>query len=321
LKQAQIDYKKGFIRVENVPSPQCGDNGILVKTAFSLISVGTEKSTLDVARSNYYQMAKKRPELKKKVLESMKKNGVIPTLKAVMNQLDLPDKLGYSCAGYVIEKGENVNTVDIGDKVACAGVGFASHSEINYLPKNLFVQVPDQVDLADACYVAVGAIALQSVRNAKVTLGERIGVIGLGLVGLITVQLLKSAGCQVIGFDIKDEKVELSKKIGIEKAVNVSNTNIQSVSEEFTKGYGLDAVIITASTQSNQPMIDAGNICKDKGRVVVVGVIETSFPRSIYYEKELELIEIQNLPRSGMKNSSELSFLSKSILGCLNGYI
>lgn len=290
MKQAQLDYKKGLIKIEDVPSPQIRDNGILVQTAYSLISFGTEKSTLDFARSNYLQMAKKRPDLKAKVLETMKKNGVIPTLKAVMNQLDLPEKLGYSCSGYVIKKGKNVNNINIGDKVACAGVGFASHSEINYIPKNLFVKIPDNVDLSDAGYVAVGAIALQSVRNANVTIGENVGVIGLGLLGLITFQILQSAGCKVIGFDIQDPKVKLSQKLGIDKAVNLTDYDISAVTDDFTKGYGLDAVIITASTTSNQPMIDAGKICRDKGKVVVVGNIQTSFPRSIYYEKELELI-------------------------------
>ena len=290
MKQVQMDYKKGLIKIEDVPSPQIRDNGILVQTAYSLISIGTEKSTLDFARSNYLQKAKKRPDLKAKVLETVKKNGIIPTFKAVMNQLDLPDKLGYSCSGYVIKKGKDVDNISIGDKVACAGVGFASHSEINYVPKNLFVKVPDTVDLSDASYVAVGAVALQSVRNANVTIGEKVGVIGLGLLGLITFQILQSAGCKVIGFDIEDTKVKLSQQLGIDKAVNTTVSDISDVALEFSKGYGLDAVIITASTQSNQPMIDAGKICRDKGRVVVVGEIQTSFPRNVYYEKELELI-------------------------------
>ena len=290
MKQAQMDYKKGSIKIEDVPSPQIRDNGILVQTAYSLISIGTEKSTLDFARSGYLKKAQKRPDLKAKVFETMKKNGIISTLKVVMNQLDLPDKLGYSCSGFVIKKGNNVNNINIGDRVACAGVGFASHSEINYIPKNLFTKIPDNVDLSDAAYIAVGAIALQSVRNANVRIGEKVGVIGLGLLGLITVQLLQSAGCKVIGFDIQESKVKLSQQLGIDKAVNSTDYDILEVTTEFTKGYGLDAVIITASTKSNQPMIDAGKICRDKGRVVVVGDIQTSFPRNVYYEKELELI-------------------------------
>jgi threonine dehydrogenase-like Zn-dependent dehydrogenase/predicted dehydrogenase len=290
VKQVNLNFKKGTIVLEEVPPPQLRDDGILVQTAYSLISIGTELSTVDLAKSNYLQMAKKRPELTKKVRELMKKNGLIPTVKAVLNQLDVPEKLGYSCSGIVINIGKNVDSVNIGDTVACAGGGFATHSEINYIPKNLFVKIPQKVDLKDASYVAVGAIAIQGVRNAKITFGENVAVIGLGLLGLITVQLLKAAGCNVFGYDVDEEKISLAKNLNIDHAVNINRTELLEAANQFTDGRGFDAVIITASTKSNDPVINAGKISKDKGRVVIVGDVGTSFPRKDYYEKELDVI-------------------------------
>jgi predicted dehydrogenase/threonine dehydrogenase-like Zn-dependent dehydrogenase len=290
LKQVNLSFKKGTINVEDVPPPQLRDGGILIQTAYSLISIGTEKSTVDLAKSNYLQMAKKRPELTKKVMELMKKNGIIPTMKAVLNQLDMPEKLGYSCSGYVIKVGKNIESLNIGDKVACSGVGYASHSEINFIPKNLFVKIPDNVDIMDASYVAVGAIAIQAIRNAKITLGENVAVIGLGLLGLITIQALKAAGCRVFGYDVSEEKVNFAKSLNIDNAVNINKSDIISISNEFTGGHGFDAVIITASTTSNQPIVNAGKISRDKGRVVIVGDVGTNFLRKDYYEKELDLI-------------------------------
>jgi len=207
-----------------------------------------------------------------------------------LNQLDMPEKLGYSCSGNVIKVGKNIEFVNIGDKVACAGVGYASHSEINYIPKNLFVKIPDNVSLTDASYVAIGAVAIQAIRNAKITLGENVAVIGLGLLGLITIQSLKAAGCRVFGYDINEEKVNLAKSLSIDHAVNISKSDLMSATSEFTGGHGFDAVIITASTTSNQPINDAGKISRDKGRVVIVGAVGTDFSRKDYYEKELELV-------------------------------
>jgi len=290
MLEVNLDIKNGEIRVEDVPIPQLRENGILVRTAYSLISAGTEKATLELAKSSLIEKSKKRPDLTKKVMESMRKNGVIPTVRAVLNRLSMPEKLGYSCSGIVLKVGKNVTNVKVGDRVACAGVGFANHAEVNYVPKNLFVPVPDNVSLKDAAYVAIGAIAVQGVRNSKISFGENVAVIGLGLLGLITVQILRAAGCRVMGFDINEKKLTLAKRLGANMTANINDLNITMLADNFTGGYGFDAVIITASTSSSQPIHVASNICRDKGRIVVVGNVGLQLKRPKFYEKELELI-------------------------------
>lgn len=205
----------------------------------------------------------------------------------MFSKLDTPIPLGYSCAGKVIEVGTNVSGITVGDRVACGGAGYANHSEINYIPKNLCVRIPENVDDADAAFVTVGSIALQGVRQAEPTLGEKVAVIGLGLIGLLTVQLLKANGCKVLGTDIDPEKLALAKKLGADQVCSAED--LLNASAEFSKGFNVDAVIITASTSSNQPIQDAGDISRIKGRVVVVGVVGMDIPRDLYYKKELDV--------------------------------
>ena len=287
MKQLIQSFKTGELGLFDVPAPVCQDNGVLVQTTVSLVSAGTEKMLVDFAKKSMLSKAKDRPDLVKQVVDKMKKEGVKNTLEKVFTKLDTPIPLGYSLAGRVIEVGKNISGVNIGDRVACGGAGYANHSEINYIPKNLMVKIPDGVDDIDASFVTVGAIALQGVRQTDPKLGERVAVMGLGLLGQLAVQLLKANGCKVIGSDVDPDKIALAKKLGADEACHASE--LIKKADEFTNGYGVDAVIIAASTMSNQPVIDAAEISRMRGRVVFLGMVGMDIPRNDYYKKELDL--------------------------------
>jgi len=287
MKQLIQSFKTGELGLFDVPAPGCEKNGALVQTTVSLVSAGTEKMLVDFAKKSMLAKAKDRPDLVKQVIDKMKKEGVRNTLEKVFTKLDTPIPLGYSLAGRVVEVGDELSGVNIGDRVACGGAGYANHAQINYIPKNLMVKIPDGVDDVDASFVTVGAIALQGVRQTAPLLGEKIAVMGLGLLGQLTVQLLKANGCKVIGSDIDPEKMELAKKLGCDEVCHASEL-IEKCSE-FTGGRGVDAVIVAASTSSNQPITDAAEISRMRGRVVLVGMVGMDVPRNTYYKKELEI--------------------------------
>jgi predicted dehydrogenase len=287
MKQLIQSYKTGELGLFDVPSPSCHRNGVLVATTASLVSAGTEKMIVDIAKKSLLGKAKARPDLVKQVIGKMKQEGVKNTLEKVFTKLDTPIPLGYSCAGRVIETGDRVDGIQVGDRLACGGAGNANHAEINYVPKNLCASVPDGVDDIDASFVTVGAIALQGVRQAEPCLGEKIAVVGLGLIGQLTVQLLKANGCKVLGCDIDDDRLRLATQIGADAAC--SPGDLIQAGQEFGSGYGVDSVIVTASTTSNQPIVDSGEIARKRGKVVVVGMVGMDIPRNIYYKKELEL--------------------------------
>lgn len=287
MKQLIQSFKTGELGLFDVPAPVCEKNGALVQTTVSLVSAGTEKMLVDFAKKSMLAKAKDRPDLVKQVVDKMKKEGVRNTLEKVFTKLDTPIPLGYSAAGRVVEVGENCSGVNIGDRVACGGAGYANHAEINYVPKNLMVKIPDTVDDIDASFVTVGAIALQGVRQTAPLLGEKVAIMGLGLLGQLTVQLLKANGCKVIGSDIDPDKMALAKKLGCDEVCHAGE--LISKANEFTNGYGVDAVIIAASTSSNQPITDAAEISRMRGRVVLVGMVGMDVPRNTYYKKELEI--------------------------------
>lgn len=287
MKQLIQSFKTGELGLFDVPAPVCDNNGALVQTTVSLVSAGTEKMLVDFAKKSMLAKAKDRPDLVKQVIDKMKKEGVRNTLEKVFTKLDTPIPLGYSLAGRVVQVGENCSGVSIGDRVACGGAGYANHAEVNYVPKNLMVKIPDGVDDIDASFVTVGAIALQGVRQTGPLLGEKIAVMGLGLLGQLTVQLLKANGCKVIGSDIDPDKMALAKKLGCDEVCHANELLVKA--NEFTGGHGADAVIITASTSSNQPIIDAADISRMRGRVVLVGMVGMDVPRNSYYKKELEI--------------------------------
>jgi predicted dehydrogenase len=287
LKQLIQSFKTGELGLFDVPTPVCQKNGALVETRVSLVSAGTEKMLVDFAKKSILAKAKDRPDLVKQTIDKMKKEGIKNTLEKVFTKLDSPIPLGYSLAGEIIEVGENLSGINIGDRVACGGAGYANHSEINYIPKNLMVKIPDGVDDIDASFVTVGAIALQGVRQTEPKLGERIAVMGLGLLGQLTVQLLKANGCKVIGSDVDPDKLALAKKMGADEVCYAGE--MIKKANEFSNGYGVDAVIIAASTPSNQPVIDAAEISRMRGRVVFLGLVGMDIPRNEYYKKELDL--------------------------------
>lgn len=290
MKQVTQNYKTRDLRVENVPVPVLKAQGVLVRSAYSLISAGTEKAKVDLARKSIVGKAKARPDQVKLVLNNIKQEGLISTFKKVVNKLDTPISLGYSSSGVVLSVGEGAEGFEIGDRVACIGEGYASHSEVIFVPKNMCVKVPKEVTLEQAAFTGVGAIALQGVRQAHLTLGERVAVIGLGLLGQLTVQILKANGCSVLAVDLDQEKVRLSKEMGADIGAVSGEDDVEKLVEGFSQGYGVDAVIITAATSSNEPIELAGRISREKGRVAVVGAVKMDIPRKDYFEKEISLV-------------------------------
>lgn len=288
MRQILQSYKTGKITLEQIPKPLCKNEGILVHTETSLISTGTEKLMIDLAKKSLVGKAKARPDQLKQVIDKVKEEGVIRTAKKVFTKLDSPVTLGYSCAGEVIEVGKNVKEFKVGDRVACGGAGYASHAEVNFVPKNLCVKIPENVNFQDASFTTLGAIAMQGIRRCELNPGERVAVIGLGLIGQLTIQILSAYGFPVLGIDVDEKKVNKSLRLGLDNAAVIGKDKIEEVAYSFTDGCGLDAVIITASTKSNQPVELAGKICRQRGRVSAVGLVGMEIPRSIYYEKELD---------------------------------
>jgi len=289
MKQVLLNMKNGEVMIETVTPPILGGEGVLVDNYYSVISGGTEQTLLQLASSSYIGKIRSKPELFKKVLEKAKKEGPIAAYQQAMGRLNKPEPLGYSCAGVVSAVSPNV-PFQIGDRVACGGAGYANHADVVYIPKHLCAKIPDDVSFRDAAFTTIGAIALQGVRIANVSVGERIAIIGLGLIGQLTLQILKAAGCQVFGVDIDEKKISLGKRNGLDDGTIRSADNIESMISSFTKGNGFDAVIITAATTSTDPLAFAGTIARQKGRIVLVGVVGMEIPRDIYYKKELELV-------------------------------
>lgn len=286
MKQVEQNYRSGKLRVADVPAPRASRGGLLVATQVSLISSGTEKQLMDLAKASLAGKAMARPDLVRQVLRATKRDGLKATAEKVFAKLDQPIPLGYSLAGRVLEVGRDVPGFAVGDRVACAGAAMANHAEINSVPKNLCVRIPEAVSDEQASFVTLGAIALQGVRQAAPTLGERVVVMGLGLIGLLTVQLLKANGCQVLGFDPNAGRAELARELGADVAISAG---LAEAVADFTRGAGADAVILTASTKSSDPLNQAGEISRMKGRVVVVGLVGMTLDRDVFYKRELEL--------------------------------
>ncbi len=289
MKQIFQNLRTGDLKVEDIPTPQLFPGGVLVQTHCSLISAGTEKAKMDVARKSLLQKARTRPDLVRKVVNRAKKEGVLKTLEAVQIRLDSPIPLGYSSAGLALRVAQDVEGIGAGNRVACAGAGYANHAELNFVPKNLVARIPEGVSYEEAAFTTVASIALQGIRLADVQLGERIAVVGLGLVGQITVQLLKAAGCRVLGMDIDSFVITKAQESGADFAINNSSENVGAIVASFTNGYGVDVTLITASTPSDGPIELAGEITREKGRVIVVGGVGLKVPREPYYLKEIDL--------------------------------
>lgn len=288
MKQVIQSLRTGELDLVEVPEPACLPGYVLVRNAFSFVSPGTERAAREIARSSLLEKARKRPDQVLKVIDKVRTEGLFSTLQKVKARLEEPAPLGYSCAGRVIEIGEGVEGIRPGDRVACAGAGYANHAHVVSVPKNLVARIPDPVPYDEACSATLCAIALQGVRVARLELGETVGVIGLGLLGQITVQLLKANGCSVIGIDLSPRMVEKAREMGVDQALLRSDP-VEEIALSMTDGHGLDAVIITAATDSKDPVELAGNLCRRKGRVVAVGAFPMDIPRRTYYPKELDL--------------------------------
>jgi len=289
VKQIIQLLKNGEIRVIEVPPPVLGKSFVLVRNHYSLISAGTEGSTVRAARKGIVGKIKERPEQARQVLELLKQQGPVQTYRAVMKKLGAYSPLGYSSAGKVIEVGPEVQGISVGDLVACGGAGYANHAEIIAVPFNLCVKLPVGADLRKAAYNTLGAIALQGVRQADLKIGETCAVIGLGLIGQLSALVLRAVGIKVIGIDIDSRMVEIAHKHCLDLAFKREEQTLPEEIHAFTHGIGVDAVIITAATESLDPINLAGAIARKKGRVVIVGDVPTGFEREPYYKKELEL--------------------------------
>lgn len=292
MKQIIQNYKTGEVKVEEVPAPILKKGGVIVRTSYSVISIGTERSTLEISKKSILGKAKARPDLVKQVLSTVKKVGFKKTFELVMNRLDTPVPLGYSLSGIVEEVSDDIEGLNVGDLVACAGAGYANHAEKVFVPKNLVNKIPKGISQEQAAFTALGSISLHAVRQAGVSLGDRVGVLGLGLVGQITGGILKAQGCKVLGIDLRESVINFSKKMGFDIAVLRQNPSLIEIIRDFTNELGFDAIIIAAGANSNDPFQFSSEILRDKGTLVIVGGIRMEIVKSIsslFYQKEIDI--------------------------------
>ncbi|MBN1912293.1 MAG: bi-domain-containing oxidoreductase [Pirellulales bacterium] len=287
MKQLLQNLKSGKISVEDVPRPALFPEGILVRTRRSLISAGTERMMLQLGKKSLWGKAKERPDLVKKVLDKVRRDGFLATFKTVRDKLDSDMPLGYSNCGEVIEVGARARRFEVGQRVACAGAKYANHAEVNYIPRLLAVPVPENVSYEAAAYGTVGTIALQGVRLADMRVGEVAVVMGLGLIGQLTVPIVKASGCRVVALDVSPDRVRLAAEHGADLALTLEGDRTERQVLDFTRGRGADAILITAATSSNEPVEQAARLARDRARVIMVGVTGMDIPRKPYFEKEL----------------------------------
>jgi len=288
MKQVFQDTQTAEITVLEVPAPKLLAGCVLVRTAASLVSAGTERASSEFASKNLLQKARMRPDLVREVLSKVSRDGIASTMSAVRNRLDQPSALGYSSAGTVVAVGEGIVDITPGDRVACAGAGHAVHAEFACVPRMLIARIPSpSVTFDEAAFTTLGAVALHGVRNADVTLGDVVAVIGLGLLGQLTVQILKAAGCCVLGMDISAERAELALRLGAD-AVSSSSPSFRELCLQHSAGHGVDSILIAAQTASNDPVDLAGAVARNRAVVVAVGTVAMNIPRRPFYEKELD---------------------------------
>jgi predicted dehydrogenase len=283
VKQILQNLKDGHTQVADVPCPRAGAGHLLIRSTRSLISAGTERMLVDFGKANPIEKARQQPDKVRMVLDKMKTDGLVPTLEAVLNKLEQPLPLGYCNVGAVAELGAGVTGFAVGDRVASNG----KHAEMVGVPVNLCARLPDAVSDESAAFTVIGAIALQGIRLVQPTLGEAVVVTGLGLIGLMTVQLLRAQGCRVLGLDFDPAKLALARDFGAETVDLSAGQDPVAAALAFSRGRGVDAVLITASTQSNEPVHQAALMCRKRGRIVLVGVIGLALSRADFFEKEL----------------------------------
>ena len=287
MKQLLQNMKTGKTSVEDIPIPNPRTGQALVRVAASLVSAGTERMLVEFAEKSLLGKARSRPDLVKQVLDRMRREGVLVTLGAAFNRLDQPMPLGYSSAGTIVALGEKMEGFTVGQRVACAGGGYAVHAEYNVVPRALLTLLPDSVDFESAAFTTLGAIALHGFHLAAPQLGENVAIIGMGLLGLLMGQIAVSAGCRVLGIDVNPQRIILAESLGLQAVVR--DQAFESA-QAFSSNRGFDKVLICADTPSNDPVELAALIARDRANVIATGAVGLTFPRKIYYEKELSFI-------------------------------
>jgi predicted dehydrogenase/threonine dehydrogenase-like Zn-dependent dehydrogenase len=283
MKQVLQNLKDGSTEVAEVPCPRVGTGQLLIRTTRTLVSAGTERMLVDFGKASFIDKARQQPDKVRMVLDKVRTDGLMPTIEAVRNKLDQPLPMGYCNVGEVVEVGAGVTGFAVGDRVASNG----KHAEMVAVPVNLCAKVPDTVADEAAAFTVLGAVALQGIRLVQPTLGETVVVTGLGLIGLVTVQLLKAQGCRVLGLDFDADKLALAQRFGAEVVDLKSGADPVAAATGFSRGRGVDAVIVTASTKSNEPMHQAAQMCRKRGRIVLVGVVGLELSRADFFDKEL----------------------------------
>lgn len=284
----QVLIRQGQAVVEEVPAPHVEPGTVLVRVDRSCISIGTEMSGIKMSSLPLWQRALKQPENVKKVVEMAVSQGILRTASVVQGRLSGGQATGYSAAGTVLEVGTGIDDLQPGDRVACAGAQCAHHAEMIRVPRNLTVPIPDHLDFAEASTVTLGAIALQGIRRAQPTLGEVFVVLGLGILGQLTAQMLKANGCKVIGTDLDRQRIAIAQELGMDIGIHPDDGNTIDQVARLTDGLGADGVIITAATPSHELVSTAFRICRKKGRVVLVGDVGLNLNRADFYQKELD---------------------------------
>ncbi len=287
MKQLLQNIHTGVTEVVEVPVPQLQAGMALVHTHASLVSAGTERMLVEFAGKSLVGKALARPDLVRQLMDKAHREGLLTTLEAAFKRLDQPMALGYSSSGVIEAVGIGLQSFKVGDRVACAGGGYAVHAEYALVPSNLLASLPETIDFESAAFTTLGAIALHGFRLSQPQLGESVAVIGLGLLGLLTVAIAKAAGCRVFGVDLDETRVALAQQMG---AVAVARSQAVGNAQSFTHGQGFDHVLICADTASSDPVELAGEIARDRGHVVAIGAVGLTLPRRIYYQKELSFI-------------------------------
>ena len=293
MKQLVQSMRTGAVNVLDVPPPRLAGPGVLVQTAVSLVSAGTERAALEFAKGSLVGKARARPDLVKQVLEKVRRDGLVRTVSVALARLDRPVAPGYATAGTVIAVAPGVDDVHVGDRVACAGATYATHAEINYVPKNLVVPVPrrrtgDDVGFDEAAFTTTGAIALHGVRLGAPEIGHRAVVIGLGVIGLLATQILRAHGCRVFGIDLDSTRCDLARTLGADEAMTPMGA--EAVVSRWSGGLGADLVVVAAATSGSDPAVMAAEIACHRGRIVAVGATGLDLPRRTLYQKELSLV-------------------------------
>ncbi|MEO8008322.1 MAG: zinc-binding alcohol dehydrogenase, partial [Betaproteobacteria bacterium] len=283
MKQILQNLKTGATEIAEVPSPDIKHGQLLIRSNRTLVSAGTERMLMEFGKAGWIEKARQQPDKVLMVLDKVRTDGLMPTVKAVFNKLDQPLPLGYCNVGVVMAVGAGVTGISPGERVVSNG----KHAEVVSVPMNLCAKVAAGVSNDEAAFTVISAIGLQGIRLVQPTLGEAVVVTGLGLIGLVAVQLLRAHGCRVLGIDLDGERLELARRFGAEVVNLAAGEDPVVAAETFSRGRGVDAVLITASTKSSEPVHQAALMCRKRGRIVLVGVTGLELSRADFYEKEL----------------------------------